>query len=186
MTTTTRPRPHRGPYASIGDIQRANAEAGQHYFEPDTMRFFSSRVSAGVHGGRYFVTGERRGFDDYRRAYTVRIALDSGHVETVGEFLAYSSSAAAHRAAERAANAWPEVRSDPYPPSPRATARSANGSELERHERDGSPAEPVRDGPRDFAWRVYVDGLPIGSRDTRHHATQLMRALRRDHSRQYA
>lgn len=148
-----------GPFASVDDIERANHYAGQHYFEADTMRFFSSRVLSGVAGGRYFVTSERRGFDDYRRAYSVRVALDNGHVETVGDFLAFGSGGTAHRAAARCADAWPEVIYDPY-----------EGASLPQ-------------GTRHYAWRVYVAGFAVGSRTTRYGATKLARELRRDHRR---
>lgn len=147
-----------GPFRSIDDIERANHYAAQHFFETDTMRFFSSRVLSGVHGGRYFVTSERRGFDDYRRAYTVRVALDNGHIETVGDFLAFGSSGTAHRAAARAAQARPEVRNDPY-------------------DGDPDPENPVR-----FAWRVYVADFPIGSRTTYRKAHALRQELARVHN----
>jgi hypothetical protein len=145
-----------GPFRDTYEIERANYYAGQHFFEPDTMRFFSSRVLDGVYGGRYFVTSERRGFDDYRRAYTVRVARDNGQVETVGDFLDFASSAAAHRRAAKLAQARPEVRYDPYPDT----------------------RQPV---PFDhYAWRVFVDGLPIGPRTTLRDAHKMRRELARD------
>lgn len=151
------PRETYGPFRSTDDIERANHYAGQHFFEADTMRFFSSRVLSGVHGGRYFVTSERRGFDDYRRAYTIRCALDNGHIETVGEFLDFATSGTAHRHAAKCAEAWPEVRNDPY---------------------DGDP-DPTN--TRRYAWRVYVAGYPVGHRTTRYAARKLAVELRRDH-----
>jgi hypothetical protein len=44
------------------NIKYRNQQAGLHYFEPSTMRFFRSRVSEMIHegpGGIYFVTSER-------------------------------------------------------------------------------------------------------------------------------
>jgi hypothetical protein len=144
-----------GPFHSTYDIERANYYAGQHFFERDTMRFFSSRVLDGVYGGRYFVTSERRGFDDYRRAYTIRVARDDGSIETVGEFLDIGSSATAHRRAAKVAQARPEVRYDPYPDS-----------------RQPQPFD-------NYAWRVYVDGLAIGPRTTLRDAHKMRRELAR-------
>jgi hypothetical protein len=86
-------------YYTIKQIEEANRAAGQHFFAPDTMRFFNSRVLSGVYGGRYFVTSEKG--PDGVRAYTVRECLENGHVETVGEFQEYATPRAAIRAAEQ-------------------------------------------------------------------------------------
>lgn len=162
MSTTTHEGPRgrhagRGPFRNIDMIEAANREAGHHFFEPGTKHFFSSRILPTVYGGRYFVTSERRGFDDYRRAYTVRVARDSGRIETVGDFLTYTTRPGAVRAAEQAARAIPEVRHDPY---------------------EGTPDERAR--KRDhFNWRVYVAGTPIGPRTTYHKAHTMRRELGR-------
>ena len=84
-------------FKSMTEVRRANAAAGNHWFEPGTMRFFRSRVSDRLYGGRYFVSSERapRG----ARRYTVRVANDDGSIGTVGEFQAFASRGAAHRRA---------------------------------------------------------------------------------------
>lgn len=49
---------------TLQEIKRANANAGFHYFDRDTMSFFRSRVSDNVHsgpGGVFLVTS---GLDD--------------------------------------------------------------------------------------------------------------------------
>lgn len=72
---------------TIEDIKAANKAAGLYYFEPDTMRFFKSRVSSRVYqgpGGVFMVTSEQ--FSDFEgntaeRRYTVRQFFpDSGKV----------------------------------------------------------------------------------------------------------
>ena len=88
-------------YYSMEDIKRANENAGRHFFEPDTMRFFKSRVGDTVFqgiGGIYFVTSEKF---DYKspRNYTVRqFNPETGIVGTDGEFNKMSYSQARARA----------------------------------------------------------------------------------------
>lgn len=91
-------------FRTIADIKRANKELGHHWFSPDTMRFFSSRVLREVYGGRYFVTSEQ--FypvlgEAYARRYTIRVAADDGSIDTVGEFQAYKTARAAKAAARK-------------------------------------------------------------------------------------
>ena len=95
-------------FYSIDDIKTANRQAGQHYFEASTMRFFRSRVSEDIFPvdghGAYFITSEQ-----YQsmsgalepRLYTVRHAAPDGSCDTVGEFQAYSSGRQAKREALR-------------------------------------------------------------------------------------
>lgn len=85
---------------SINDIERLyDKKQGGYFFSKNTMRFFSSRVLSDFFVGKnkaYFVTSERKCFNDYNRAFTVReIDLNSGDINTVGEFLEYSSKAVA-------------------------------------------------------------------------------------------
>lgn len=94
-------------YTTVTQIKAANRAAGQHFFDPDTMRFFRSRMLRGVIGGRFFITSEQyvdsEGNADPRR-YTVRVVDDAGHVDTVGEFQAYATPAAARAAARKLAD----------------------------------------------------------------------------------
>ena len=85
-------------YLTIAAVRRANKLAGQFFFSPDTMRFFSSRIGRTVYGGRYFVTSEQ-GPSEVRR-YTVREAMENGHVGNApgSDFQAFGTS--------RSAQAW--------------------------------------------------------------------------------
>jgi CMP-N-acetylneuraminic acid synthetase len=81
------------PVLTIDDIKRRNRDAGYHYFAPDTMRFFRSRVLPTVYqgpGGIYFVTSEQFvGSNNVAspRRYTVRrFDTDTANIDTVGEF----------------------------------------------------------------------------------------------------
>ena len=77
-------------YASIQAIKDANRRAGETWFSLETMRFFNSRVHGRVIAGRFFVTSEDS-FDRSERRYTVREALPSGRIQTVGEFLEHET-----------------------------------------------------------------------------------------------
>ncbi len=96
-------------YANIADIKRANKALGHYFFEPDTMRFFNSRVGSKVYGGRYFITSEQREPYPYRdmsgnlqpateRRYTIREAMPDGSISTVGDFHSLSKSEAKREA----------------------------------------------------------------------------------------
>ncbi len=79
-------------------IIRANRAAGHHFFESATMRFFNSTIYPRVYGGRYFITGER--YDElHPERFTIRLALDNGHVNTVGDFQGFDTHADAERVA---------------------------------------------------------------------------------------
>lgn len=84
-------------------IRHANRAAGFHFFDADTLRFFQSRVSDTLYGGRFFVTSECPPFGT--RAWTVREAHPDGSIGTVGDFMEHATRAAAHRAARAAAAA---------------------------------------------------------------------------------
>lgn len=105
-TTTTE------PLLSLSAIKARNRSAGYHFFDPDTMRFFHSRVSEPVYpmpdGSALFITSERNyGHSlygesyDYGRKYTIRVANPGGDTDTVGEFQQYPSLRSAHAAARR-------------------------------------------------------------------------------------
>lgn len=65
------------------------------------MRFFHSRVSQTAivkHGFAYFVSSEQREHDTPRK-YTIRKAnLETGNIDTVGEFHHYNTSIEAKKA----------------------------------------------------------------------------------------
>ena len=98
-------------WLEIDDIERANADAGGHWFDAGSMRFFSSRIGQNVYqgpGGYFFTTSEQnRGMLSgyvYPRLYSVRqFHLETGDVDTVGTFQGYATAAAARRAAEKLA-----------------------------------------------------------------------------------
>lgn len=95
-------------FNSVTEIKRANERAGHHWFEPDTMRFFRSRIEDGgkVYGGRYFITSEQFEFagEEFERRYTLRRANDDGSIDTVfGQFQEHATLEDARNAAITAA-----------------------------------------------------------------------------------
>lgn len=85
-------------YTSTNEIRIEAKRAGSHFFDAETMRFFGSRVLPTVYGGRYFITSEQDHYRNGAKAYTVRIALDKGNIDTVGDFQAYATRAQAVKA----------------------------------------------------------------------------------------
>lgn len=90
---------------TMATIKANNRKAGQHWFDKDTMRFFSSRVGNKVfRGGRcaFFVTSEEGPHGG--RKFSVRKTCDrGGRIQTVGDFQAYATRASAEAAAKRLA-----------------------------------------------------------------------------------
>jgi hypothetical protein len=106
--TYVRKNPYAGvPVYCVDDARKVNEEAGLHWFKPNTLRFFSSRIGDrfyldSVNRVSYFVSSERyEGMRDRGpRLYSVRvISWDTGAVDTVGTFQGYRTSASAHREA---------------------------------------------------------------------------------------
>lgn len=106
--STRKPRPAPQPFYSIEDVKRRNERAGLYWFSPATMRFFRSRVGDRVHPAAdvcFFVSSECDHRNEDRR-YTVRVCNADGSIDTIGDFRAYPTSAAAHRAAKNAADTY--------------------------------------------------------------------------------
>ena len=93
----------RDGYDTISEIRQANEDAGLHFFEPATMRFFNSKIaSRAVFGRHVFVTSEQFVGSDHvaqPRRYTLRSCYD-GKVNTVGDFQQYRTIEEAKAAAK--------------------------------------------------------------------------------------
>lgn len=74
-----------GKFRTMSDVKRANREAGNYFFEPQTMSFFASAIETELMEGRYFITPEKD-FTGRKRLYTVREVLEDGSIKTVGDF----------------------------------------------------------------------------------------------------
>jgi hypothetical protein len=90
---------------TVYQLKAYNAAAGYHFFDPSTMRFFSSRVSAAdlhhVTDGIAFITSERDTFTTDPRGYTLRLMKESGNIDDISEFQEYSTLSQARAAMRR-------------------------------------------------------------------------------------
>lgn len=89
-------------YSTIEEIEADHRSTGGHFFDQSSKRFFRSRIGQIVIGGRYFITSEQFDRDNSPRLYTIR-ECQNGKIETIGEFQAYATGAAARSAAGRIA-----------------------------------------------------------------------------------
>ena len=82
-----------------------------HWFAPDTMRFFNTRLPKhgykGNSGSIFFVSSECSGIGDAERMYTVRHLTEAGKIKTIGEFNVLTRSEANRLAKEYATNGTP-------------------------------------------------------------------------------
>ncbi|HKV10742.1 MAG TPA: hypothetical protein VJ725_21555 [Thermoanaerobaculia bacterium] len=100
-------------YRVIEDVKKRNEANGGKWFDPSYMRFFGTRIQSAIYvhkdGRAFFVTSERDRYQGEgggawggRRLYSVRVANVDGSIDTVGEFGAYTTGRAAHKAARLA------------------------------------------------------------------------------------
>jgi hypothetical protein len=59
-------------FPTIGQLKRAVTDSGSHFFSPDAVRFWRSRVGATLYDGRFFITSESTNPRHTARAYRVR------------------------------------------------------------------------------------------------------------------
>jgi hypothetical protein len=87
-------------FNTIDDIRAANRTAGQKWFDPGTMEFFSSRIEPKVYHGCYFISSEQyeltsvdiaRGIPQPPRRWTIHLVTPRGWVSTMGEFQQYTT-----------------------------------------------------------------------------------------------
>jgi hypothetical protein len=92
---TTLPAGHRPnhvvtyPFTGVGAIERANRDAGYHWFEQDSMRFFGTKILR-YFGAGVFTTRETN--PSGKTAWSIRVASQDGSVSTFGEFHAIPNS----------------------------------------------------------------------------------------------
>ena len=94
-------------FPSMPALRVAVTGGGSHFFDKDAIRFWRSKVSDKLHGGRFFVTGEAPDDDEPRR-YTVRyVYRHPGNVclqvDVLGEWRGFATEAEANGLAELAA-----------------------------------------------------------------------------------
>jgi len=84
---------------TIEEIIERNIELGEHFFDDNAMKFFSSEIHPNVYGD-FFVTSETPP-NSTKRCYTVRyIDWEIGRIETYGYFMGFDSLMEAELEAE--------------------------------------------------------------------------------------
>jgi hypothetical protein len=90
-------------WTEVMDFEKAagrNRRIGNHWFEPEAMSFFSTKLIGVLRvcrDGHLFITSERTPRDRVRQ-YSVRLLAKDGSVDTLGGFHAHVTRAAAERA----------------------------------------------------------------------------------------
>lgn len=86
-------------FANMASVIRANREAGQFFFAPDSLAFWNSEIGNDLYHGHYFITSERANETDPKR-YTVRFARSDGRIRELGDFMQHETEDAARAAIE--------------------------------------------------------------------------------------
>ena len=87
----------------LDDVIERVKRAGNHFFDPESVRFFWSRISENVYPtdfGTFICTSERDGWNN-PRLYTVRFVSLDGSFCKASEFGQYKSWNGAQKAARR-------------------------------------------------------------------------------------
>lgn len=85
---------------TLAEAKAKYNETGGHFFDRDTMRFFSSRIESALYKNRCFITSEKN-FDGTERYYTVRrFSEDFQRISTIGDFNRIRSIATAREIAK--------------------------------------------------------------------------------------
>lgn len=88
------------PFTGVNAIERANREAGMHWFEPESMRFFGTEILR-YFGAGVFTTRETDPMG--KTAWSIRVASPDGNVTTFGLFHSFGHAKTAGAAAKRLA-----------------------------------------------------------------------------------
>lgn len=90
------------PYRNWHEVETANKQAGLHFFDADTMRFFSTNLLGNVNPGGTFALSDKA---PWGRVYRVAYMDPFGGIERMtdadGEHIYFSSAANARKAAEK-------------------------------------------------------------------------------------
>ena len=68
-------------YTTVTEIKEANKEAGYHFFDRKTMKFFKSKIESKVIQGKYLIISNM--YDEKTKKYMITEALDTGKVNYI-------------------------------------------------------------------------------------------------------
>ena len=87
--------------AKMSEVIKANKDAGKHFFDEDSMKFFGSRIESDLFPNDMFITSENN-FDGSKRFYTIRkFNRETCGIDDVSAFLAYKTKQSAIKAIEQ-------------------------------------------------------------------------------------
>lgn len=96
------------PARNMSEVRFLNAEAGFHFFDKSTMRFFKSRVESALSKRNLFITSEQA--QGCARRYTVRQYIPStGDIKTVFGFQRFPDKSSASYAMRYQALPYPDT-----------------------------------------------------------------------------
>ena len=98
-------------FKTMSDVRAKNKKIGHHFFDRDTMAFWDSKVESGLFRGTYFITSEKHGTNGKPRQFTIRQALRTGEVITVGKGREYTSLELAREAVKAMIKLLPRKKS---------------------------------------------------------------------------
>lgn len=78
-------------FKTMSDVKAKNKEIGHFFFDPDTMKFWDSKVESTLYKGTYFITSEKHATEGKPRQFSIRQVLRTGEIITVGRGREYSS-----------------------------------------------------------------------------------------------
>lgn len=78
-------------FKTMSDVKAKNKEIGHLFFDPDTMKFWDSKVESTLYKGTYFITSEKNAIEGKPRQFSIRQVLRTGEIITVGRGREYSS-----------------------------------------------------------------------------------------------
>jgi len=95
------------PFTGVDAVERANRASGFHWFEPESMHFFGTKILR-YFGSGVFTTHETDPMG--RGGWSIRVASQDGNVTTFGEFHALPNSRTATTKAKHLATLLDEGR----------------------------------------------------------------------------
>lgn len=79
---------------TVDNLRRANDRIGGHFFSPDTMKFFGTRLNDQcIYGGRYFITLETKAPDGVGRYYVRSFEIVADADSVYGYHIKFSTVA---------------------------------------------------------------------------------------------
>lgn len=97
-------------FKTMSDVKAKNAKIGHNFFDPDTMKFWDSKIESTLYRGTYFITSEKHAPNSTKRDFSIRQVLKTGAIITVGTGREYSTLESARDAVKELVKRLPAKR----------------------------------------------------------------------------